>query len=122
MLSVQPGAGNDGGPGLACPKYLSTDRKLGAGWLAIASTISRRVSSAPKGTRHCHCRKPRRPYMRGQLSTMSSGYQNLSMVVRWSRRRLGAFRYQNSLKAAIEARLSSELGATGSDGAEGSGR
>ena len=82
MVRVQPGPGKDSGPGLASPKYLSTDTKLGAGWQAIDSTIWRNASSAPNGTRHCHCRNPRRPYMRGQLSMASSGYQKLSMVRR----------------------------------------
>jgi hypothetical protein len=121
-VNVHPGPGKDSGPGFASPKYLSTDTKLGAGWVATASTMLLSTASAPNGTRHCHWRKPRRPYMRGQLSMASRGYQKLSMVRRWSRRRRGAFRYHTSLKAVIDARFSRALGATGSDGAEGSGR
>ena len=61
------------------------------------------------------------PYMRFQPSTMSSGYQNLSIVIRWSRRRRGALRYQNSLKAAIEP-VEQGVGGTGGAGTVGGGR
>ena len=74
-VSVQPGAGKLSGPGLAAPKRLSTDRKLGVPAPASRSTTVRSAASAPNGTANWYCRNPRRPYSRFHEAIESRGWK-----------------------------------------------